>query len=127
VPGFEASTTVQVLLPCSHDLASAASKYLHGLESGDVPVTLQLSGSVFYATSAGLQIMQLPWDREASCRLPLALWRAVIDQHFPNCSVLPVRHELLAQLERYRASHGLRDCEHALETLLATSQPAGHA
>src|SRR6185436_18028358 len=93
VPGFSGSADVEVPLPCSYDLAVAASKYLHGLTDGDVPITVQPSGTVFYRTPGGLQVAQIPWDREAPFRLPVALWREVIDHHFPNSAVLPLRRD----------------------------------
>jgi hypothetical protein len=121
VPSFATATTVQMLLPCSYDLTSAASKYLHGLDEGDVPITLQFSGTVFYATERGLSVTQIPWDREAEFRLPIALWREVIEQHFPNSAVLSLRRDLFESLDRYRAQRGLRSWDHAIETLLAAS------
>jgi Family of unknown function (DUF6084) len=123
VSGFTNLTTVELLLPCSYDLATAAAKYLHGVSTGDVPITLQFSGTVFYATALGLTVTQIPWDREAEFRLPIALWRAVIDQHFPNSAVLSLRRDLFDSLDRYRAEHGLPSWDHALEALLAAQRP----
>jgi Family of unknown function (DUF6084) len=125
VPGFAMATTVQLLLPCSQDLASAAAKYLHGLSAGDVPITLQFSGTIFYATAQGLSVSQIPWDREAEFRLPIALWQEVIEQHFPNSAVLSLRRDLFDSLARYRALRGLRSWDHAIETLLAASNAKG--
>jgi hypothetical protein len=125
VPGFATATTVQLLLPCSHDLASAAAKYLHGLSAGDVPITLQFSGTIFCATAHGLEVTPIPWDREAEFRLPIVLWREVIEQHFPNSAVLSLRRDLFDLLDRYRAQRGLRSWDHAIEALLADSNAGG--
>ena len=119
VPGFEDSTTFTLELPCSYDLASAASKYLHGIEGGDVPITVQFSGTLFYPTPEGLQIAQIPWDREAPFDLPVAHFSRVIDAHFPNAAILSLRRDVFERLNRYRREQGLLAWEPAIERLLA--------
>lgn len=119
VPGFEESATFTLELPCSYDLASAAAKYLHGLEGGDVPITVQFSGTLFYPTPAGLQIAQIPWDREAPFELPVALFSRVIDAHFPNAAILSLRRDVFERLNQYRRAQGLLAWEDAVERLLA--------
>ena len=48
VPRFSGATTVELPVPCSYDFNVAATKYFHGLEDGEVPLSLLFSGSVFY-------------------------------------------------------------------------------
>ena len=118
VSRFQGSTEVEVTLPCSYDLAATASKYLRAVHSGHVPVTVQLSGTVFYATGAGLQVTQIPWNQEATHALPVPLFRQAIEQHFPDAGVLSLRHDLFARLDRYRVAHGLATWDRAIEQLL---------
>lgn len=118
-PAFEGSTQVEVQLPCSYDLAAAASKYLLGLRDGEVPITAQLSGTVFHRERDQLQVAPIPWDREASFALPAALFHQVLEQHFPNAGVLALRRDVYDRLDQYRIARGLPSWEHAVESLLA--------
>ena len=123
VPGFQGTTTIEVHLPCSYDLGAAAAKYLHGLTEGEVPITVQFSGTLFRETSEGLTVSQIPWDREAPFRVPLAVWQRVLDEHFPNSAVVSVRRDLFERVDRYRLEHGLLRWEEAVNRLLDIAEP----
>ena len=66
-------------VPCTFDFNVAVTKYIYGLEAGEIPTTLLFSGTVFHAGRMGLQVAQIPWDREASYRLPVQLWKEMMD------------------------------------------------
>jgi hypothetical protein len=119
---FVESARCELLLPCSYDLAAAASAYLQRVHDGIVPISAQFSGTVFHRTQAGLQVEPIAWDREAGFQLPVALFHAVIDQHFPDTGVLGLRRDLYQRLDRYRVARGLPSWEHAVEELLAGSE-----
>jgi hypothetical protein len=68
-------------------------------------------------------ISQIPWDREAAFRVPLAVWQQVMDEHFPNSAVVSVRRDLFERVERYRREHGLLRWEQAVARLLDTAEP----
>jgi hypothetical protein len=118
-PAFDGVAQLAVQLPCSYDLAAAASKYLQGVREGEVPITVQFSGTVFYREGESLQAAPIAWDREASFVLPAALFHAVIEQHFPNAGVLALRRDVYDRLDSYRIAHGLPSWEHAVERLLS--------
>src|SRR5262245_56609720 len=60
VPQFEgARTTVDMHVPLSFDFNVASTKYLDGLEGGDIPLVMLFSGTVFYA-SAGNALQVAP-------------------------------------------------------------------
>ncbi|MBO0850710.1 MAG: hypothetical protein J2P20_14710, partial [Pseudonocardia sp.] len=40
VPGFAGQTTTELAVPLSYDIDVAATRYLHGLEDGEVPLLL---------------------------------------------------------------------------------------
>ena len=67
VQGFSGSTDVDLSLPCTYDFEVAASRYLHALRDGGVPVLLLFSGTVFTRGPAGFAVEQIPWDREVAC------------------------------------------------------------
>ncbi|HEX3212521.1 MAG TPA: DUF6084 family protein, partial [Actinomycetota bacterium] len=47
VPSFTGSTEIDLPVPCTYDFEVAASKYLHALGDGEVPLLLLFSGTVF--------------------------------------------------------------------------------
>src|SRR5262249_7192433 len=82
---FAGSTAVDLPVPCSHDFSLAATRYFDALEGGEIPLCFLFSGTIFYeAEERGLQVAQVPWDREASFRLPAATWKALMDHHYPD-------------------------------------------
>jgi len=119
VTPFTASTTVDLPVPCTFDFNVAAVKYFAGLENGEVPLCLQFSGTVFYATDGGqLQAAQIPWNKEAKYRLPVAVWREMMDIYYPNSAWLCLRRDLFDRLHQYKMRHGLPTWEQVIETLL---------
>ena len=89
VQGFTGSTEVDLPLPCTFDFDVAAAKYLHALRDGEIPLELLFSGTVFTKGQTGFGVEQVPWDLEASYRLPVAAWRRLMDQYFPNTGLDP--------------------------------------
>ncbi|MGH9512670.1 MAG: DUF6084 family protein [Terriglobales bacterium] len=123
VPGFSGSTLIDLQLPCTFDFNVAATKYFHALEAGEVPLCLMFSGTVFYSDSDGaLQATQIPWDREANYRLPVATWRKMMDMHYPNSAWLCLQREAFERLYRYKVQHGLPTWEEAIERLIAAEE-----
>ncbi len=62
VPGFSGAIIVDLQLPCTFDFNVATTKYFHGLESGDIPLCVLFSGTLFYSDiNDQLQMTQIPW------------------------------------------------------------------
>jgi hypothetical protein len=118
VQGFTGSTETDLALPCTYDLDVIGTRYLHALDAGDVPLTLLFSGTVFTRGSTGFGVEQIPWECEARHRLPVAVWRRMIDLYFPNTGWLRLDADVLARLAAYRALHGLTSWEETVEKLL---------
>jgi uncharacterized protein DUF6084 len=118
VLGFMGSTTVDVPVPCSFDFNVAITKYIYGLQNGDLPVSLLFSGTVFHMGRTGLQIAQIPWDREARYCLPILVWREMMDIHYPNTAWLCLRRDVFERLNEYRAKQGNTSWEQAFERML---------
>jgi len=120
VPPFTASAAVDLQLPCTFDFSVATTKYFAGLEEGDVPLTLLFSGTVFYKAEGGaLQIAQIPWEKEAGYRLPVRVWRELMDSYYPNTAWLRLRRDVFDRLSGFKMRRGLPTFEQALERLLA--------
>ena len=80
VPSFKGTTLIDLPVPCTFDFNVAATKYFDGLADGEVPVCLQFSGTVFYAsTEGGLQVAPISWDKEARFKLPVKVWRDMME------------------------------------------------
>jgi hypothetical protein len=119
VPAFVGRTEVEVTLPCSADLDVSAAKYFAALQDGDVPVRLLFRGTLFTRDEHGLQMTPLPWDREATWAMPVALWRAAIDSHFPGAGWLRLKQETIGALMAFKGRHALPSWDGVIETLLA--------
>jgi len=119
VPAFREVTSVGLELPCSFDFNLAATKYFHALEAGEIPLTVMFSGTIFYADSDGqLQAAQTPWDREASYRLPVEVWKKMMDLYYPNAAWLSLQRDVFEKLLDYKVRNGIPSFERALEELL---------
>lgn len=126
LPPFEDSCEVDLPLPCSYDFNLAATKYFDALE-GEVPITLLFSGSIFYRTASGaLQVGQISWNKEAAFRLPVKVWREMMEHYYPNSAWLCLRKDLFDRLSQYKTRAGISTWERALERLLGndSSMPA---
>ena len=125
VPPFTDSAEVTLPVACSYDLEVNAANYLSGLEDGEVPLEFLFSGSVFYGGPGGmLQTARISWEQEAEYRLPVSVWREAMDRHFPGAAWLRLGRPAFDRLRAYKAEHGLRTLEDAVERLLG-EQPHG--
>jgi hypothetical protein len=118
VPGFTGSTVVEIPVPCTFDFNVAVTKYIHGLESGELPTSLLFSGTVFHAGPMGLQVAQIPWDREASFRVPIRVWKEMMDLYYPHTAWLCLRRDIFERLYEFKARHGIPTWEQTLERML---------
>jgi hypothetical protein len=119
VPPFSGSTTVNLPVPCSYDFNLAASKYFYALENDEVPLCLLFSGTVFYeCPDQGLQVAQIPWDQEASFRLPVQVWKKMMDHYYPNSSWLCLQKDAFDRLYQFKSRNSLTSWEAAIKKLL---------
>ena len=119
VPGFTGSTTIDLALPCTYDLEIASTKYFNGLTDGVVPLLLLFSGTVFTTRDGRLQVQQVPWSKEAVCRVPVSVWRAAIEAHFPGSAWIKMSRQTLTELQRFKTRHALPTWDATLAALLA--------
>ena len=119
VPRFSGSTLTEIPVPCTFDFNVAATKYFHGLTSGDLPLCFQFSGSIFYQREDGtLQVTPISWSKEAKYRLPVKVWKDLMDMYYPNSAWLALRRDTFERLYRYKVSEGIPTWEEALERAL---------
>ena len=125
VPSFTGSTEIDLPVPCTYDFEVAASKYLHALGDGEVPLLLLFSGTVFTKGLSGFSVGQVPWHKEATYRLPVTVWREIMDRFFPGAGWIRVRRDTLDALQRFKAVRALPTWDDALEALFKEAGEAG--
>lgn len=125
VQGFTGSTEIDLPVACSYDFDVSGTKYLAALGSGDVPLLLLFSGTVFTRGATGFAVEQLSWSLEAPCRMPVATWRSLMDHYFPGGGWIRLERDTIASLTAFKASRGLTSWDQVLDTLLpaAVAQP----
>jgi hypothetical protein len=122
LPGFTGACAVDLPVPCSADYSLAATKYFAALEEGDLPLCFLFSGTVFYeGADGGLQVAQIPWEKEADFRLPAATWRRLMETYYPHSAWLCLRRDVFDRLNEYRSRAGFATWEQALEQLLSAA------
>lgn len=120
IPGFAGSTVADLQIPCTFDFNVAATKYFHGVSDGDIPLNLLFSGTVFYALADGtLQVAPIPWNKEARFRLPVEIWRKMMDEYYPNSAWLAIHRDVFERLYEFKVRNGIPSWEEALDRLLA--------
>jgi Family of unknown function (DUF6084) len=122
VPRFSGSTVVDLPVPCSYDFEVVSTKYFNALEDGEIPLTFLFSGTIFYEGAAdNIQIAQISWSKEATYRLPVALWKEAIEASFPNSAWIRLPKDVFDQLNQYKLAHGIPTWEAAFARLLRAS------
>jgi Family of unknown function (DUF6084) len=118
LPGFTGQTDVDLPITCTYDFEIVSTKYMHSLDDGEIPIVLMFSGTVFGRSAAGLSAAPVSWSEEASYRLPVQLWRDMMDLYFPDTGWLRLRRETLDSLQRYKAERALMSWDETFERLL---------
>jgi hypothetical protein len=123
VPPFAKETVVDLPVPCTFDFNVAATKYFHGLSEGDLPLNFLFSGTVFYpGQDDRLQVSPISWEKEAKFKLPVKVWKDVIDHYYPNSTWLHLRRDVFDRLYQYKVRHGIPTWEQVVERVLAGSE-----
>jgi hypothetical protein len=118
VPAFTDAVTAELQVPCTFDFNVAATKYFAGIDEGEVPLSFYFNGTIFYSSDDGrLQVTHIPWEKEATFRMPIAVWREMMEIYYPNTAWLCLRRDVFDRLYRYKIQHGLPTFEEALEQM----------
>jgi len=116
VPSFTQAVDVEIPVPCTFDFNVTATKYFAALEDGDVPLSFYFNGTMFYADpQSTLQVAHIPWEKEASYRMPVQVWQSMMDKYYPNSVWLRLNRDAFDRLNAFRIQHGLPTFEHAIE------------
>jgi hypothetical protein len=116
--GFTDSLVIELPIACTYDLDVVGSKYLHALAAGEVPLLFLFSGAVFTRGDTGFTVEQISWALEARHRMPVTVWRDLMDTFFPSAGYIRLDHETVNELLRYKAARGLTSWESVVSSLL---------
>jgi hypothetical protein len=120
VPPFEDEIVADLLVPCTFDFNVAATKYFHGLVQGEVPLNLLFSGTVFFAGEEGvLSATRISWTKEARYRLPVSVWKEMMDVYYPKRAWLCLERDAFDQLHEYKQRRGIPTFEQTVEELVS--------
>jgi len=120
VPGFTGSVLADIPVACTFDFNVAATKYFHGVTGGDLPLCFQFSGTVFYMGEDGtLQVAPISWDKESKYRLPVKVWKDLMDAHYPNSAWLSLHRDTFEKLSQFKMREGIPTWDEALDRALA--------
>jgi hypothetical protein len=123
VPSFQGTTVVDLPVPCTFDFNVAATKYFDGLSDGEVFICVQFSGTVFYASPQGsLQVAPISWDKETRFKLPVKVWREMMESYYPNSAWLCLHKDAFDRLHQYKVRHGIPTWEEAIESLIPVEE-----
>ncbi len=126
LPSFTGKTTVEVLIACNYDVELAAAKYFHSVSDGEIPLAFHFNGSVYYAGEGDrLQVIQIPWDTISDFKMPISVWKEMIDSYYPFRGWVPVHRDTLDALQRLKAQRGAPTFDAAIVELLAESTIEG--
>jgi hypothetical protein len=119
VGSFSGSAVAVLPVQCTYDFDVIATKYFYALEGGEVPLLFLFSGTVFYLEArAGLQVQQIPWDKECVYRMPVKVWTELMNHHYPNSAWLSLHRDVFDRLAAYKSRLGMLTWEQAIERLL---------
>ncbi|TWU22302.1 hypothetical protein Pla52o_33580 [Novipirellula galeiformis] len=121
VPPFTSRVEVTLPVTCTFDFNVAATKYFAAIDDGEIPLLFQFSGTIFYRGERGLQTTQISWDKEARYRMPIAVWKQMMEHYYPNSAWLCLQRDAFDSLQQYKRDHGIPTFEQALERLLETA------
>jgi hypothetical protein len=120
IPSFTGSTIADLQIPCTFDFNVAATKYFYGVSDGNIPLNLLFSGTVFYALpDETLQVAPIPWNKETRFRLPVQVWRKMMDEYYPNSAWLAIHRDVFERLYEFKVRNGIPSWEEALDRLLS--------
>jgi hypothetical protein len=126
ITSFTESVEVDIQVPCTYDWELGSTKFLHAVETGDVPLNLLFGGTIFSKGESGFTVEPVPWNKEARFGMPASMWRAVMDIYFPGTAWLRVPRDTLDKLERFRTIRGLPSWERTFDVLVGESaEPNG--
>ncbi|MDX6377645.1 MAG: hypothetical protein QOE98_1948 [Gaiellaceae bacterium] len=119
VPSFAGSTRFTILVPCSYDLELAAAKYFYSLPADEVPLSFHFSGSILHRGEDGqVQVVLVPWSCSAQWKMPVEIWRGMMQRFYPNGAWARLHADTVARLRRRQVERGSVSLDACIAELL---------
>jgi Family of unknown function (DUF6084) len=125
VPAFKGNVEVDLPVACTYDFEVSSAKYFHSLKDGEIPLLFLFSGTVFEKRDPGLSVSQVPWHKEASFRLSVAVWKDLMDMYFPESAWIRMRRDTLDALQGFKSRAVLPTWDDTLHALLKKAGEGG--
>ncbi len=109
VTTFTGETEIDLPMTCTYDFEIASTKFLHSLDDGEVPLVLLFAGSAFTRNETGMNVAPVAWHADTTFRLPVAVWRQMMDVYFPNSGWVMLSRDVLDKLTQYKADARARE------------------
>jgi hypothetical protein len=123
VRGFTGRTEAILPVQCTYDFNVLGAKYFCALEKGEVPLLFLFSGSVFYAAPGHpLRVELISWEKECVYRMPLPVWKQMMDHHYPGSAWVDLNREMFDRLYAYKCRNGLATWDQTINQLLSKSE-----
>ena len=116
-------------MPCTFDFNVATTKYFNGLADGDIPVLpdVQRHGLLRGRRRSACSVAPISWEKETQFRLPVKVWKDMMDVYYPNSAWLCLRRDVFDELHRFKVERGIPTWEQAFESMLAVGEARGAA
>lgn len=124
VPPFVGEVKVDIPVICTYDFEVVAARFLHSLTGGDVPLDFRFSGEVLYHLDGHLHAGRLHPETQARFRMPVRVWRDLMEHYFAGTAWLRVDREVFEALSDYRSQ---RTHTSWTETVRSLLRAAGQA
>jgi hypothetical protein len=119
VPSFTGAIELDIPVACTYDLEVSSAKYFRSLDTGEIPLLMLFSGTVFTKGSTGFSVEQVPWHKEVSYGLPVKVWDELMEAHFPGSAWIRMSKETLDALGFFKSHRALTNWDETLKALLA--------
>jgi hypothetical protein len=118
VPGFSEETEIDVPVSCTFDFDVAATRLLHVLGGGEIPLRFLFSGAIFREGASGFSTERVSWSSECTYRMPLQAWNDAMRACYGDDAIIRVKRETLERLHRYRALSGATNWDELFARLM---------
>jgi hypothetical protein len=123
VPGFDATTEVDLPMTCSYDFEVAGNKYLHNVRNGDIPLQFLFAGTFFTngdsgSPNHGFAAEPVGWNKDRAFKMPAKVWHDCMDMYYPNSGWVKAHKETIDLLTKYKVKMALPTWDDTIEALL---------
>jgi hypothetical protein len=76
------------------------------------------TGLYFAGDTVPLQVAPVAWSKETCSRLPVRVWKEMMDAHYPDTVWLCLRRDVVDRLNDYKSRNGIPTWDQAMESAL---------